>query len=179
MRVLYRLRQFWHTLTEVPTRENLLQASQVLSPSLMKLFMRMPPREQAHSLWIYDRLLQQNETDHDLLVAALLHDVGKSRYPLRLWERVVIVLGKAWFPERAKIWGKGAPLGWKRPFVIAEQHPAWGAELAAQAGAAPLAVALIQHHQDAPNAILGRASEENRSLELRLLSRLQSLDDES
>ena len=151
----------------------------MLSPSLMTLFMRMQPSEQAHSLWIYEQLLQQNETDRDLLVAALLHDVGKSRHPLRLWERVVIVLGKAWFPERIKGWGKAAPRGWKRPFVIAEQHPAWGAELAAQAGAAPLAVALIRHHQDSPEAILGQANGKNQPLEDRLLARLQSLDNES
>ena len=179
MRVLYRFRQFWHALTVVPTQEDLLQARQVLSPALMTLFLRMQPSEQAHSLWIYKQLLQQNEIDHDLLAAALLHDVGKSRYPLRLWERVVIVLGKAWFPEQIKSWGKAMPRGWKRPFAIAEQHPAWGAELAAQAGASPLAVSLIRRHQDMLDTELITPSGESASLENHLLSCLQSVDNES
>ena len=145
----------------------------------MALFLCLQPSEQAHSLWIYRRLIQQNDVDPDLLAAALLHDVGKICYPLHLWERVAIVLGKAWFLERVKGWGRAAPRGWKRPFVVAEQHPAWGAELAAQADASPLAVALIRRHQDVIDPVPMPPSGENVSLEERLLSRLQSLDNET
>jgi hypothetical protein len=179
LRVLYRVRQFWHALTGVPAQEDLDQARQVLSPSLMALFLNLQPSEQAHSLGIYRQLLQQEEADQDLLVAALLHDVGKIRYPLRLWERVAIVLGKAWFPERVKAWGQAAPCGWKRPFVVAERHPAWGAELAAQAGASPMVVSLIQRHQDVPGPGSVTHSEESALIEDRLLICLQSLDNES
>jgi hypothetical protein len=179
LQVIYRVRQFWHALTEVPAQEDLLQARQVLSPALMALFLRLQPGEQAHSLWIYCQLLQQDQEDQDLLVAALLHDVGKIRHPLRLWERVVIVLGKTWFPERIKAWGRAAPYGWRRSFVVAEQHPAWGAELAAQAGASPMAATLIRRHQDVLDPDAMTSLGERASLEDRLLSRLQSLDNES
>jgi putative nucleotidyltransferase with HDIG domain len=98
-------------------------------------------------LRVLQTVQQYGETDPDLLAAALLHDIGKARAPLSLWERVVIVLGKALFPERARRWGDGQPRGWRRPFVIAAHHPDWGAEMAAEAGVSPLAASLIRRHQ--------------------------------
>lgn len=172
MRILYRTRQVWHTLNSYPAVEELAHVRKTLPPSLMSLFDRMHASEQAHSLRVYNRLLAQGEKDTDLLVAALLHDVGKSRHSLRLYERVLVVLTKALFPRRVKQWGQADPDGWQRPFVIAEQHPAWGAEMAAQAGATPRAVAFIHRHQE---KLRGKAV----SQEDQLLLRLQLLDDES
>ena len=82
---------------------------------------------------VWRRLVDQDEHNPDLLAAALLHDVGKSRFPLRLWERVLIVSLKAFFPDRATRWGVGAAKGWRRALVVAAQHPTWGAEMARQA----------------------------------------------
>ena len=137
----------------------------------------MQPSEQSHSLAILNQLLDQGETNNDLLTAALLHDVGKNRFPLHAWERVVIVLGKAFLPNKTKLWGQGQPSGWRRPFVVAEQHPAWSAEMAAQAGASPIAVSLISRHQDKP--ILQPEPEKLPDDQDILLYRLQILDNES
>lgn len=175
MRLWYRARQFWHALIAFPAPEELAQVEEILAPAQMALFRQMHRSEQAHSLQIFLQLRARYEQQADVWVAALLHDVGKSCYPLTIWERVVIVLGRAWFPGRVKAWGQGEPRGWKRPFVVAEQHPAWGAEMAQQAGASPLAVSLIGRHQEplalsnAPGAFL--------SLEDRLLLALQTLDE--
>jgi len=177
VRILYRASQFWNAMQARPARQDIARASQALTPELMALFLSMQPGEQAHSLAIYDQLLDQGETDHDLLVAALLHDVGKNRYPLRLWERVAIVLGKALLPTKARQWGQGQPNGLRRPFVVAEQHPAWGAEMAEQAGATPVAASLIRYHQDKS---LSQPSPSNPlSCQGELLHRLQLLDNES
>lgn len=148
----------------------------ILTPAQMSLFTSMQDSEQAHSLRLLHSLQQAGENDHDLLVAALLHDVGKSRYPLRLWERVVIVLTKAFFPQKVHQWGQGSVRGWQRPFVIAEQHAAWGAEMAAQVGASALSVALIRRHQDPPGSLdrTARAPHEER-----LLVQLQTVDNQS
>ena len=174
------MRQFWLALNAVPDSQDLALAGEVLSPAQMALFQKMQASEQAHSLWIFRQLRQHLtgqdlEAQHDLLVAALLHDAGKSRHPLHLWERVVIVLGKALFPHQALLWGSQPPGGWKRPFAIAAQHPAWGAELAGQAGASPLSVALVRRHQDVlqENVLDGEFS-----LEDRLLRLLQRFDEE-
>ncbi|MBN1145768.1 MAG: HD domain-containing protein [Anaerolineales bacterium] len=185
MRVLYRVVQFWRALTITPSPEELSQARQLLSPNLLALFLRLQASEQAHSLSVFRRLREHHETNPDLLAAALLHDVGKSRFPLRLWERVEIVLGRKLCPERAKRWGQAEARGWRRPFVIAEQHAAWGAEMAAGAGASAMTVALIGRHQEPRGRAAGGANSVNLaepeqvSLEDMLLSRLQELDDES
>ena len=57
----------------------------------------MQSSEQAHAVSVYRQLVAQGETSSDLLAAALLHDVGKSLSPLRLWERVLIVLARVFF----------------------------------------------------------------------------------
>ena len=61
---------------------------------------------------------------------------------------------------------------WQRPLVAARQHADWGAELAEQAGASPLAVALIRRHQQ--KVVLT-----DSNLEDGLLSKLQAVDDQN
>lgn len=178
MRIGYRVRQFWTALHAAPTENELSEVRGVLSPSLMALFLQMQPGEQAHSLRIYRGLCDRGETHPDLLVAALLHDVGKSCHPLRLWERVLIVLAQKLFGPRVKAWGHRQSRGWRRAFVVAEQHPAWGAELAAQAGASPLAVRLIRRHQETLHPELSQPPADP-ILEDRLLVQLQLLDNQN
>jgi hypothetical protein len=180
-RFLYRTRQFWQALGTTTTPEDLEQARAALSSSLFALFQRLQPSEQLHSLLVWQALRERGESNPDLWVAALLHDVGKSRFPLRLWERVAIVLAKSFCPGCSQRWGETSQggeervaKGWRRAFIVCTGHPTWGAEMAAAAGASPLAVALIRRHQEElPPA--GRAN----SLEDRLLRKLQAVDDES
>jgi hypothetical protein len=167
------VRQFFLALRAAADPRDLGQARAVLTPETMKLFVGMQSSEQAHAVSVYRQLVAQGETCPDLLAAALLHDVGKSLSPLRLWERVLIVLAKASFPAQSRRWGSQPAEGlgrWRRAFVVAEQHPAWGAVLAAEAGASPRTVALIRQHQEPASA---QADPETK----RLLSRLQAVDD--
>ena len=178
MRIRYRARQLWHALTATPDPGDLEQARRVLSPAQMELFLKLQPNEQVHSLRIYRQLFEQDPLDEDLQVAALLHDVGKAPFHLRPWERVWIVIAKAILPAQIAKWGQGEPRGWKRPFVIAEQHPAWGAEMAARAGTTQTAVNLIRRHQQ-PIALQDLQGGAAAAKEDRLLYRLQRLDNES
>ena len=150
MRLCYRARQFWLALGTRHTPAAIANAEAMLSPAQMVLFSRMQPGEQAHALQMLEALQAQGETDDDLLAAALLHDTGKQRCPLRLWERVAIVLVQAASPALAQRWGEQAAAGcrgWRKPFIVAAQHAEWGAELALQAGVTLLAAALIRRHQ--------------------------------
>jgi hypothetical protein len=117
-------------------------------PAQWTLFQRHSDGDQWHSLRVMETLQAAGHTDPDLLIAALLHDVGKAELPITIWERSLIVLIGKLLPRQAKKWGHGERRWWKRPFLLKEQHPAWGAELAAAAGCTPRAVALIARHQD-------------------------------
>lgn len=172
---LYRVGQFWRYLRPPPlTPADRAEVQQTLPPPLAALFARQTVGEQAHSLTVL-RAVKRGAPPPagraELHQAALLHDVGKSRAPLSLLDRVLVVVVRRLWPARAHAWGQGAPRGFRRPFVTAAQHPAWGAELAAQAGAPPLTVALIRRHQTPVTA--------PRTLEDELLLALQSADDDA
>lgn len=167
--MMYRARQFFLAFFAAPDPEGLARVKQMLAPALLDLFGQMLPFEQAHALRVFDRLKEQGHTHPDLLTAALLHDVGKVRAPLKPWERVVGVLARKFFPGRARQWGQGEPGGLKAGVVVAEQHARWGAEMAEAAGATDRAVRLIASHQDQTPVHL---SDE----ELVLLRALQDVD---
>lgn len=145
----YRVGQFWRLLTvsALPTAA-LTDITAVLSPAEQQLFTRFAAGDQWHSYQVWHTLQLAGHIHPDLQVAALLHDVGKTRVPLTIWERSLIVLVQKLFPDKLTLWGKGAARGWQRPFVVKMQHPAWGAQMAAAAGSSSLAVSLIQRHQD-------------------------------
>jgi hypothetical protein len=165
-RLAYRSRQFRRALMpKAPVADASLEP--FLSPEQIKLFRQMHPSEQVHAFYVLEQLRFIGYTDPDLMTAALLHDVGKVRAPLSLLDRVLVVLGKHFFPAVAKRWGDGEPRGLRRPFVTAYQHPAWSADLASAAGVSSRTCDLIRQHQSHP------ASED------RLLAALQSVDDES
>lgn len=185
-RIWYRVRQFWDALSAVPEPEEIESIRAYLLPAQMELFLSMPASDQAHSLRVFKIIQVRSAFVHgdartDLLVAALLHDVGKSRYPLHVWERVTIVLAKRFIPEQVRRWGElnhnpekraengDLKLGWRKAFIIAEQHPGWGAEMAAAAGASRLAVELIRRHQE-------NLAGDNGSMEDILLRHFQLVD---
>jgi putative nucleotidyltransferase with HDIG domain len=179
-RWLYRTRQFWFAVRSDPRLVDLENAATFLNLEQLILFQRMQPSEQAHSLRVQQALLERGEQDKDLFVAALLHDVGKTRYPLHLWERIWIVLAQAVYPSCVDRWGKAEHeqpetiAWWRKAFVVAAQHPKWGAEMAEASGTAPMAVALIRRHQEKHTSLIGW---ETASREEILLQTLQSVDD--
>ncbi len=146
----YRLWQFWRLITKQISPEALAEVRSWLPPPLFEVFRTMSPAEQYHAYCARQTLVAQGHTHPALLTAALLHDVGKSKMPLAVWEKVAIVLGFKLARERAAAWGSPLDDGawWKRPFVVAMQHPAWGAEMVSAAGGSPLTVTLIYRHQD-------------------------------
>jgi hypothetical protein len=178
VRLFYRVHQFWLALSAKPNPAGLELARGVLTPAQMELFIAMPPNEQAHALNVLQKLLGQGESHPDLLAAALLHDVGKQTHPLHPLERAVIVLGQKLFPHKLKQLGAEPLSGlhslpaWQRSFVVAAQHPAWGAQMARDAGVSELGQALISRHQEKP-------SKNPLTVEDTLLLKLQAVDNES
>jgi hypothetical protein len=153
-RIRYRVTQFFQTLRDtfrpLDASVDVPYVRNRLSPPLQALFRRLPRAEQHHGITVARALEDQGYDDPDLLTAALLHDVGKLKHPPRLWERVIVVLGEHYVPERAERWSKGKPRGLRRGFVVRRRHPAWGAALVEGAGGAARAVALIRNHHAPP-----------------------------
>lgn len=165
-----RIRQTLQALTAFfrPVDDGL--AEKYLSTSQLALFKRMSRAERQHHLRVLKKLLKRGQTHPALLVAALLHDVGKTQTRFTLIERILAVLVKKFLPERFVQWSRHTPTGWRRAFVVSACHPAWGAAMADAAGSDPLALALIRHHQDKLQ-VVPRDEFEN------LLAALQAADD--
>ncbi len=148
MGLTYRASQTFRVLLAKPRSEDLVLAEEHLPPPLGALFHQMSPADQAHGLGVLRSLLARDEKDPNLLAAALLHDVGKSQVRLRLWERIFIVLVSWLAPGRVQRWGEGQLTSWRRPFIIAVRHPAWGAEIIRQTGGSGELVTLVLRHQE-------------------------------
>jgi len=149
MGALYRLSQLWQNLTARRLSRSQVQEIGVdLNPAELALFLKMSASDQQHALRVYHLLQAVGQTDRELLRAALLHDVGKTRTKLTVWDRSLAVVGQAFVPGKAREWGAGDGAGWKRAFVVREQHAAWGADLAKRAGSAAEVIELILRHQD-------------------------------
>ncbi|MGC9356456.1 MAG: HD domain-containing protein [Anaerolineae bacterium] len=146
----YRVTQFLFTLLASLSQPDVAYAKKHLAPPRVSLFLSMPRAEQHHGIAIARALEMQGYRSPHLLAAALLHDVGKTRAPLRIWDRVLVVLGEHFFPERAEAWSRGEPRGLRRGFVVRRKHPAWGADLTEETGASPRTVHLIRNHHLPP-----------------------------
>lgn len=167
-----RLRQGTSALLAFTQPVDLSLASRYLSSEQMAIFGHLRRSEQLHSLSVLRAVLSQSpDTPLDLAVAALLHDVGKARYPFPLWQKTMVVLVRAFARPLYHRLKQGSPgRWWQRPFVIQAQHPAWSAEMVAPVGTSQRALWLIEHHQT-------HVAKIGTHPDIHLLQRLQTADD--
>lgn len=146
MAVATRLQQGVRALVAFTRQVDYDLAGQYLNDAQMVLFKRMKRSEQLHSLNVLRHL---GNPTHDVAVAALLHDCGKIIYPLAIWQKSVAVIIRKIAPAHYHRWSKKSPTHWwYRAFVVAENHPQWGADLVSQTGASAQTIWLIAHHAD-------------------------------
>jgi hypothetical protein len=146
----YRLQQFWQIVTAQPLTAEAQTAVDAILPTAAqrRLFQTLSLSDQWHSLRVMQTLQAAGQTDPDLLTAALLHDVGKTKLRLTLWDRTLIVLAGFLWPGKLAAWGRGDGQDWRRPFVVKARHPEWSAEMATAVGCSPRSVSLMRRHQD-------------------------------
>ena len=149
LRTRYRLAQGLDSLVpRVPTDRNAILAA-VLSPEQRQVFLSLSSVDQAHLLRVYRAVKQADPAaSNDLHVAALLHDVGKVSPSgrVRLVHRVLRVALAKFAPSA---WSRLTALparGWRTGFVLAEHHPALGAEIADRLGCSARTSWLIAQH---------------------------------
>jgi len=149
------MRQGIRALLSLRQTPDLAEAAAYLTAPQLALFRRMPHIEQIHALNVLRTLFANLPPDgdlralDDLAAAALLHDVGKSRYPVRIWQKTLPVLVGRAAPVLYETLADKDPRHWLwRAFAVKRHHPAWGAEMARTAHSSERVVWLIAHHQD-------------------------------
>lgn len=143
----YRVTQVVDALTATMPEQDRAEALSHLPGSLGAVFLQMSVRDQRHSLKVMRRLRAAGIEDPLMLQAALLHDVGKSRVPLGIPGRSLLVLGEAFRPLAwiLRVPILGARIGRYR------RHPEVGAQMVAAAGGDPRLVEIVAEHQaDSP-----------------------------
>lgn len=119
----------------------------LLSEDEQVMWSRMATADQYHSIGVARRVGQElgQETTDDVLVAALMHDVGKTAAGLGTMGRVVAALVRPVVgPERARSWAEGR--GPTRRIGLHLRYPEIGARMLADAASARLVVAWAREH---------------------------------
>ncbi len=142
----YRVKQVWHFLRRRPSQQDLAWAQTYLTVTQQQLFFAQQTGDQAHAITVARILQQQGYDDKRLLLAALLHDVGKAP-GVSIAYRTAMVLIKKIAPSWLNTLSPDTT-GWLSPLARAYHHPEIGANLAQQAACHPDTVALIRHHQE-------------------------------
>ena len=125
-----------------------------LSPAQVALFLRQGSADQRHAIAVSERLRAAGKNDVALLRAALLHDVGKTDSRICLWHRVLYVVLSWAMPSLLETLAERTD-GEGKPLWVLKHHEERGAALAREAGAGPVATALIaNHHQPLRSAAL-------------------------
>lgn len=175
-RYRYRLRQFFQGLRAQVTAADYELVKTLLPPAAWPLFVQMPRDAQRHGLNVLTNVRQAGFEQPELLIAALLHDVGKcaaarNGIQLGLWQRGPLVILEALWPAGLRRFASPDPQsGWRYLLYVHLEHPHIGAVWAQQAGCPPLACWLIAQHQE-------KAPHTPDPKQLSLLNVLQTADD--
>ena len=139
-RVLYRSRQVLHALRPRLDPAELAFARSLLTDSERRLFDGLELRDQRHAVAVLTNV-RVHTHDHDVLVAALLHDCGKGTVPL--WLRILKVVSPAVLEKVARA---QPSTGWRHAAYRLANHERIGEGMAREAGVSEGAIRLIGGH---------------------------------
>lgn len=120
-----------------------------LTPAQRAYFERMPAFDQQHLCRVANHLRENGVTDPDVIVAGLLHDIGKfdGEHTVRLTDRVGKVVLKRVAPGTLQRVASGYPEGRLKGLALTMRHPEIGAEIARSLGCSDRTCWLIRNHE--------------------------------
>ena len=121
-----------------------------LSACEFEAFRSMARSEQLHSLQVLQCALKSDPAaPRALVAAALLHDVGKSRYRLFVWQKTLAVIMEALAPGLSRRLSEDETITfWRAPFVVRRQHAKWSGEMLRACSSDDNVIWLVERHQD-------------------------------
>jgi hypothetical protein len=121
----------------------------LLTPEQRAYFQQMPAFDQQNLCRVATHLRDQGVTDQDLIVAGLLHDVGKSDgiRSVRLTDRVAKVVLKRVAPGALQRIAENYPGGRFSGLALTVRHPEIGAGIAHSLGCSERTCWLIRNHE--------------------------------
>lgn len=142
----HRIRQFF-TAGRSPTPAEIAFAEGWLPPTLLELFLAQHPRDICHGVATAKWLLARGVDDEDVIVAALLHDVGKGDQ--RRIDRVAYVVA-SWLRVTQWLGHERSRCALRRAVYRASRHAERGASMLQAHGASTRAVELTRRHHEHP-----------------------------
>jgi hypothetical protein len=130
------------------------EALEQLPPTIRAAFWDLHRFDQRHLICVHQRLREQGVADHDVLLAGLLHDVGKVSFRVRPGsiDRALKVLLARFAPGLlSRV--TASPRRWNRGLYVAVHHPRLGAERLRALGANERVCWLVARHEDAPEVV--------------------------
>ena len=120
-----------------------------LTPEQRARFGQLPEFDQQHLCRVANYLIASGVTDSDVVVAGLLHDIGKcdGGHCVTLPDRIGKVLMKRFCPGRLHQVAAEYPEGRFKGLALTMRHPEIGARIASELGCSERACWLIRFHE--------------------------------
>ena len=141
------VRRFFRGFRGALTPEEARTVEALLGEEELRCFRALQGREQRHAVDVMQHLRTHGSPSDDLLVAALLHNVGKG--PLHLYERVAYTLLAMFTPWLLRRIAQPDGRGFRLAMAAQRDHPARGVEVLAAIGVRPRVLELVRGHHDA------------------------------